>query len=96
MKFKKFYFSVIFIMLFILASGLSFADEEGYKKKIKYKITITNLTRGQVFSPPIVISHDRSFRLFTLGDMASAGLALLAEEGMGNGFVAVAADGEGF
>ena len=82
MKSKKFYFSVIFIVIFILASGLSFADEERYKKNIKFRVTITNLTRGQVFSPPIVIAHDSKFSLFTLGDPASPGLALLAEEGM--------------
>jgi hypothetical protein len=81
MKLKKYYFSVIFIVIFILASGLSFADEERYEKKIKYKVTITNLTRGQVFSPPIAIGHDHKFRLFTLGKEASDELAALAEGG---------------
>jgi hypothetical protein len=82
MKFKQYYFSVIFMMIFILASGLSFADEERYRKAKKYEITITNLTRNQVFSPPIAIGHNRHFSLFTLGEPASPGLALLAEEGM--------------
>ena len=81
MKFKKYYFSVIFTMIFILASGLSFADEDRNKKKIKFKVTITNLTRGQVFSPPIAIGHDGKFRLFTLGEEASDELAALAEDG---------------
>ena len=81
MKFNKYYFSVIFTMIFILASGLSFADEERYSKKRKYEVTITNLTRGQVFSPPIVIAHDSKFSLFTLGDPASDELAALAEGG---------------
>jgi hypothetical protein len=82
MKLKKYYFSVIFIVIFILASGLSFADEERHKKKIKFRVTITNLTRGQVFSPPIVIAHDSKFSLFTLGDPASDELAALAEDGL--------------
>jgi len=77
-----FFYAVIFLSIFFLTSGLSLADEGGYKYKRKYEVTITNLTRGQVFSPPIVISHDSSFRLFTLGEAASPGLALLAEEGM--------------
>jgi hypothetical protein len=81
MKFKKYYFSVIFTMIFILASGLSFADDKRHKKKIKFRITITNLTRGQVFSPPIAIGHNGNFRLFTLGDPAMEELAALAEGG---------------
>jgi hypothetical protein len=81
MKLKKYYFSVIFIVIFILASGLSFADEARYKKTIKFKVTITNLTRGQVFSPPIAMGHDGKFRLFKLGEEASDELAALAEGG---------------
>ena len=81
MKYNKHAFAIMLTLIFILTSGLSLADEERHTKKIKYKVTITNLTRGQVFSPPIVISHNRNFRLFTLGDAASDGLALLAEEG---------------
>ena len=81
MKLKKYYFSVIFIVIFILASGLSFADEERHKKKMKFRVTITNLTRGQVFSQPIAIGHDGRFRLFKLGEEASEELAALAEGG---------------
>ena len=81
MKLKKYVFSVTFIMIFILVSGLSYADQDRDKDKRKYEVTITNLTRGQVFSPPIVIRHSRNFNLFKLGDPASDGLALLAEEG---------------
>jgi len=58
---------------------LSFADQDRYKRK--YEITITNLTRGQVFSPPIVINHNSNFSLFTLGEPADAALAALAEGG---------------
>lgn len=81
MKYNKHAFAIMLTLIFILTNGLSFADEERHTKKIKYKVTITNLTRGQVFSPPIVIAHDSNFSLFTLGDAASDGLALLAEEG---------------
>jgi hypothetical protein len=48
---------------------------------LSYEVSITNLTRGQVFSPPIVINHDRHFSLFTFGEAASDELAALAEEG---------------
>jgi hypothetical protein len=43
-------------------------------------VTITNITRGQIISPPIVISHNKDFQLFILGDPASKGLAALAED----------------
>ena len=46
-----------------------------------YEVTIVNLTRGQIFSPPLVIGHRGSYKLFTLGEPASDGLALLAEDG---------------
>ena len=81
MKQKKYVFTLIFMMIFILMNGLSFADQKRDRDKRKYEVIITNLTRGQIFSPPIAIVHDRSFRLFTLGYEAGDGLALLAEEG---------------
>jgi hypothetical protein len=45
-------------------------------------VTITNLTKGQIFSPPVVVSHRPGFRLFEPGQPASAALAALAEDGM--------------
>jgi hypothetical protein len=71
----------MFTLIFALTCGLSFADEERYRKAKKYEITITNLTRGQIFSPPIVIAHDSNFSLFRLGEPASDQLAALAEGG---------------
>ena len=48
-----------------------------------YEVTITNLTKGQVFSAPVVITHSRGYALFTLGAAASDELALMAEDGAG-------------
>ncbi len=73
---------MIIVLMFISLTGtLSFADQERDEKKKTYKVTITNLTRDQVFSPPIVINHDRDFSLFTPGEAASDELAALAERG---------------
>jgi hypothetical protein len=47
----------------------------------KYEVTITNVTRGQVITPPVVISHDKRFQLFELGAPAIDELVELAEEG---------------
>ncbi len=46
-----------------------------------YKVTITNLTAKQVFSPPLVATHSSSLHVWQLGGMASEGMRILAEEG---------------
>ena len=48
---------------------------------VLYKATITNLTKGQVMTPAVMIVHRPSFSLFTLGEAASAGLQLQARDG---------------
>lgn len=45
-----------------------------------YEVTVSNLTRGQIFSPVFAYTHDGSQRLFTLGKAASAGLSALAQD----------------
>ena len=57
----------------LLASTASFA--------LDYEVTVTNLTYGQVLTPPLVIAHKRSYELFSAGDTASAALKTLAETG---------------
>ena len=42
--------------------------------------TITNLTRGQVITPPMVIVHNGYFRHFVTGEPAIPELATLAED----------------
>ncbi len=47
----------------------------------QYEVTITNLTRGQTFTPILVTTHSRSIALFELGEPASDALEVLAEDG---------------
>jgi hypothetical protein len=47
----------------------------------RFEVTVTNLTRGQTFTPVLVASHREGVTLFTLGAPASPQLATLAEEG---------------
>jgi Spondin_N len=47
----------------------------------EYQVTITNLTRGQVFTPILVATHQEGVRLFELGQPASVELEILAEAG---------------
>lgn len=46
-----------------------------------YKVTITNATNKQVITPPLLITHNRHFRLFEVTGVASDGLVVLAETG---------------
>jgi hypothetical protein len=54
------------------------ADDE---EPPRFEVTVTNLTRGQTFTPVLVVSHRAGVTLFTLGEPASEALAMLAEEG---------------
>lgn len=46
-----------------------------------YEVTVTNITRGQTFTPRLVVTHDRSVQLFQLGAPAGEALEVLAEDG---------------
>lgn len=46
-----------------------------------YQVTATNLTAGQPLSPPLLILHDGSYRVFSVGQAAGEGLEILAEGG---------------
>jgi hypothetical protein len=47
----------------------------------RFEVTITNLTRGQQFTPILVASHKAGVKLFALGAPSSPELEILAEEG---------------
>ena len=53
----------------------------GASSAMEYEVTVTNLTRGQQFTPILVASHKAGVRLFDLGSPATPELATLAEEG---------------
>lgn len=59
------------------------ASARDYSRTRVYRVTITNLTRGQVFSPPVIATHRASVGFFELGAPASDELAALAENGKG-------------
>jgi hypothetical protein len=54
-----------------------------------YEVTITNLTKGQIFSPPIVYTHRSSFDLFTPGEPAIPELAGVAEDAASEPLIAL-------
>ena len=57
------------------------ADDRYYSGAGQYRITITNLTRGSLFTPALVVTHKQGLSMFSEGSPASEELAQLAEGG---------------
>jgi len=71
-------------MIFWAGGGHLTAAGNGWGKgKFRYEVSLTNITRGQIFSPAVVYTHGDCMQpLFTLGQPASVELAGLAEDAM--------------
>jgi len=65
----------------VIVAALPAAPTAAAEDGVPYEVTITNLTRGQQFTPILVASHREGVQLFTLGRPATSELATLAEEG---------------
>ncbi len=63
------------ILALSLVSTDSFADGKNYK------VSITNITSAQTFTPIMIATHKKGVKLFTPGSPASTELAMLAEGG---------------
>lgn len=68
---------------FSLVAPVSVADDRDEESRglFRYEVIVTNVTRGQQFTPLLLVTHRPSLRLFELGRPASSELATLAEEG---------------
>jgi len=66
----------LFMTANVLAVKLAFAQDGR-----QYEVTVTNLTRGQQFTPILAATHKEGVNLFALGSPASSQLETLAEEG---------------
>ena len=75
--------AVIALASFLLAPAASAG------KVRTYEVTITNLTTGQPFTPPVVAAHKRPTGIFDVGDPASFALQQVAENGV-NSFLLAA------
>ncbi|MBI5197793.1 MAG: spondin domain-containing protein [Nitrospirae bacterium] len=74
---------IIFLTLSSLIFAGFFMSTTAYADSGKrYAVTFTNLTQGQVITPPVLIVHNDGFYLFTLGSPAVPELAALAEDGV--------------
>ena len=65
----------------LAAGGAMLLGAAGAASALDYEVTVTNLTRGQQFTPILVATHQAGVRLFELGRPASPQLKTLAEEG---------------
>ena len=68
--------------VFVVATAFADDDDSDWRRTT-YEVTITNITKGQVFSPPVLVTHKRSVALFAVGEPALDELALVAEDGNG-------------
>lgn len=74
---------------FILCAGLAAAESPAQARgNPSYEVTVTNVTRGQIMSPPIVVVHDPAIALFEVGQPASDELAAVAEDADAAGLLA--------
>ncbi len=68
----------LFKFLFSVAALFSIILSTAYAEL--YEVTVTNLTRGQVFSPVFAVTHNPNQALFTAGEAATPELAALAQD----------------
>lgn len=61
--------------------ALALAAPAGAADPRTYEVTITDLTSGQPFTPPVVVTHNRSLSLFEIGRPASFEVQEIAENG---------------
>jgi hypothetical protein len=66
-----------------LSAGLVAATAHGAlaQDEATYRVTITNLTRAQRFTPLLVVTHASGVRVFAPGTQASGEVRAMAEEG---------------
>jgi hypothetical protein len=74
-------FTRLRIMRLLAVGGALLLAAAGVASAMEFEVTVTNLTRGQQFTPILVASHKAGVRLFELGTPASPQLKTLAEEG---------------
>ena len=68
--------STSIILSISLLSGLANADDNR-----AFEVTVTNITKGEIFTPIMVASHRRGVKLFEIGEPADQDLEILAEGG---------------
>lgn len=68
-------------MIALLVAGSLGANSVMASDWKNYRVTITNATTHHVITPPLIVIHNRHFKLFEVATAASEGLATQAETG---------------
>ena len=63
------------ILIALNISAIAFGQDSD-----EWEVTVTNMTKGQPFSPPLWATHDSSADMWSVGEQASNGLAFIAED----------------
>lgn len=69
-----------------LATGIASAQDGS----LTYNVTIENLTEGQPFTPPVILTHTDGIEVFEVGETASDELKEIAENGNNDPLVTLA------
>lgn len=79
---RQWLLSVVLMLAVVLTlTGATRGFQETQDRSGQFSVTVTNLTKGQTFTPILVASHRAGVKLFTLGKPASVPLQVLAEAG---------------
>ena len=81
---KVLVFSLSLLTAFVVSHARLAAQSDA-----RYNVTVTNLTKGQTFTPLVIASHTPGVRIFAPGTQASPQLQVLAEEGAPDMMVAL-------
>ena len=76
---RRIIISLFVLVLTVPAIAQSIVSDQHLSRR--YRVTVTNLTPGQGFSPAVIVAHTSAFDLFEVTEAASPGVARVAEEG---------------
>ena len=79
-KFASIFALTAITSIFVIA-GLAEIPSSNAATTVTYEVTITNLTPGQPFTPPVLVTHNKDVSIFTLGEKASKEIQALSENG---------------
>lgn len=65
----------------VLGAAVVSAPSAAGAEPATYRVTLTNLSSGQPFSPPAVAAHRPGLRVFEVGALASDEIAAIAQDG---------------
>lgn len=69
------------VVSMLVVTTMATSGDGNHRSKREYQVTITNATKGETFTPLLVVSHRGPLQMFELGEAASTELETVAETG---------------